>query len=1013
MTKFSGASSRLLVLGLVLVTLGLVLAGRWLTYHRPIQEKEAKRLAEEAAKRARFDASDERIMQPFDPVAGRFLPRIREAEAAIAARRQERKANSRPIGRGLPVPEGAATWDTVVAEFREFRMRELEIYRTRTTDTGAARAAGEAFLEAYLRQQGERVIARIDYPALRDLGNRALAAGSHDPMVRTYHAIAQRQCGMDRKICRATWNDVLRELQGTGYPKVVPYYAALDLWRTSFDNPEQRQKAGLQAILTVLQWLQEESRDPRWRRSVCERIWGLWRELSSTEKQWLATGCFLEPGIDPYIAHALAGTLYVDLAWQRRGSGWAVDVKPEQWEGFEKHLKSAAQHLQYAWNLHPELPYAPERMIPIAMANGPTEEDAYFWFLRTIEARFDDPAVYDSFAYSLTERWGGRRQWLYDFAADCLDTRRFDTYVPYAAMQTLLLVRSSELGEGKRLADDADAVRLADQFLLARNRYREEHPDQRLFEADGQSRAEVILVLQECGLEVECGPYLDEAGEKLDWNRLRRGSRPGRYLVSRSRAITPDNKDTLLAFDKKLRGRFDDSVTAAALEELAVEARQLRETARTGAASSAPGYFDHVDEILRQRQAFLAGEWVSIPVDAGLTGSEPYADEWSVTPGTEAGSGLTLSGRQGKSGHLTFRPLAGFAPPLQIEVELDVPDPGPYPPRVGIGWSRQGLGSNRERGGDLPMFALEVGEEKRWNGPVPERYDRASIWFWEGHQSSNMFLARGRPHRLAVRLWKEYCEFRIDDLWLAELLPEGLSPAGWPCVGSCWPSPYHDIAGTVRIRNFRVRRLSHPAPPEDTASPEERARFWEERIAAEPEDLVALASLTKIRFDQGRDDEVVDLATRAQRVASGVNRVRTWKGAVLASRGNYAGALEEWQAGRNEPGDDYELCWRMGEVRACAPEEALRDPREALDLARFGCGGDREIHPRAYAALAAAYAVQGKFAEAIQAQEDYLQHEKTPDPEVAARMELYRAGQPYVYPAVPPAGVKTPEAPAK
>lgn len=1008
MAKFSGASSRLLVLGLVLLTLGVVLAGRWFTYHRPLQQAEAKR--------AEFDVSDQRIMQPFEPLASRLLPQIRQAEAAIAERRQERKTNSRPIGRGLPVPEAATTWDMVVAEFLQFRMRELEIYRTRTKDTGAARVAAEAFLETYLGQQGQRVIARIDYPALRDLGDRAMAAGSRDPMVRTYHAVAENQCGMDRKVCRETWSDVLRELQGTDYPKMVAYYAALDLWRTTVDDPQERREAGLRAMLAVLEWLQEESRDPRWRRSICERIWGLWRELSSTEKQWLATGCLLEPGIDPYIAHALAGTFYVDLAWRQRGSGWAADVKPEEWDGFGKHLKSAAQHLQYAWNLHPELPYAPERMIPIAMANGPSDEDAYFWFLRTIEARFDDPAVYDSFAYSLTERWGGNRQWLYDFAADCLDTRRFDTYVPYVAVHTLLLIRRSELDKGERLADDPAAVRLADQFLLARSRFRAEHPKRRLFEADGQGRAEVVLMLEDCGLETQCGDYFEEVGEALDWNCLRRESRPARYLAARSRATGPENKDALLALDEKLRQPLNVSVTAAALDSLAEEARQLRATARKPASSSSPDYFDHVDEILRQRRSFLAGDWVSIPLDSTLAGSEPYADEWSASPASNADqreSGLILSGRRGKSGHLTVRPLSSFSPPLQIEVEIDVLGPGPYPPRVGIGWSRQGMGSVRERGGKLPLFAISVSDVKRWDAPGFERHDSACISFWGGYQSSNIFLTAGQPHRLAVRLWKGHCEFRVDDSWLAAPITEGLDPAGWPCIGSCWPDPDRDIAGAVRIRNFRLRRLSDVPPPPQTASPDERSRYWEERIATDPEDLVALASLTKIRFDQGRDDEVVDYATRAQRVAPGVNSVRTWKGAVLASRSEFAAALEEWKPVGNEPGDDYERCWRMGEVRACAPEEALRDPREALDLARFGCGGDRENHPRAYAALAAAYAVQGKFAEAIQAQEDYLQHEKTPDPEVATRMELYRAGKPYVYPAVPPAGVKTPEPPAK
>ncbi len=46
-----------------------------------------------------------------------------------------------------------------------------------------------------------------------------------------------------------------------------------------------------------------------------------------------------------------------------RGGGYANTVTKEGWQGFSEHLAQARSDLTDAWNLHPDFPLAPCRMI--------------------------------------------------------------------------------------------------------------------------------------------------------------------------------------------------------------------------------------------------------------------------------------------------------------------------------------------------------------------------------------------------------------------------------------------------------------------------------------------------------------------------------------------------------------------------------------------------------------------------------------------------------------------------
>ena len=83
---------------------------------------------------------------------------------------------------------------------------------------------------------------------------------------------------------------------------------------------------------------------------------------------------------------------------------------------------------------------------------------------------------------------------------------------------------------------------------------------------------------------------------------------------------------------------------------------------------------------------------------------------------------------------------------------------------------------------------------------------------------------------------------------------------------------------------------------------------------------------------------------------------------------------------------------------ATCPDETIRNPTRAIDLAEQACKSTNRQNGSYLDTLAAAYASLGKYDEAINTGEQALEQLKTDDQAVAvhARVELYRQKQPYV-----------------
>lgn len=899
----------------------------------------------------------------------------------------------------VPLSPQAETQAKVNAEYLQFRLRELEAYRQLTQDTGSAKAAGEAFLEAYLTQVADRDEPTRDFTALNDLGQAAIIAGSHDPLIRTFATYCRWQLTKDEASAFADWEALIEELPQTKYPRIVATYAALFILdaNTKVAGNEKRMTP---TIVQFVEWLEEEADAPRWTRCVFDRLWSVLQGALRGRQQQFVIACAMSKKIDPYIMHSLLGQRYINIGWSHRGSGWAVDVQPERWEGFDKNLKLASTHLQYAWSLRPELPYAPSWMITIAMA-GKDSENGYYWWLRTTEAQSDYAPAYESFGYSLTSRWGGSRKDLYQFAHNCLETLRFDTLVPYQAVQMLQHVQNWELGEDETLAFDPSAQKLLRRFVELRQTYRDDPQHLPMFEDDGRYRAELLQLLEDAELTKEAGALLVDVGTNLHWPALRRENRRANFLAAR-RLAQHHLGDRINDFDQRLQQRRTPPINPQGYIELETERLRLQDEYRRLAKpdETFADYFAHAEAIIAQERTFHTGEWVSLPLTAGLPGWEPYADKWSL----EDGGRVTLVGLGGHTKQVALRPLATFTPPLEVEVDVELLEPQPHLEAAGIGWSREGMSKYKKIGPGLSLFSVKT---KMYDTQPPgekRRREMAGVWSNEDYPLPHHPLSTVGNQRLKLKLWPDYVEYCVDDSWYTVNLKNGLHAEGWLCFGQAVPDWYWN--GTersgVHFGNIRVRRLDLSLPPPADADLTERAAYWEFRYQENPQGLVEGVRLAGIRTEQYRHEDVLALVNALLERAPLAQGIRRWRAIVLARMRRDAEALADFELTLSEWVEDFDALAKHVDLLVTTPEATLRNGEQALKSAQLliqyqGVNAGRA----SYQALAAAHAELGQFDEAVAAQIKAMEADASvADVLSTMRLENYRAGKPWRLPAV-------------
>jgi hypothetical protein len=152
-------------------------------------------------------------------------------------------------------------------------------------------------------------------------------------------------------------------------------------------------------------------------------------ELEQSSFELLKTSIETSPHSE-WAKETILADLEVRWAWRIRGGHWAHLVKEDSWKGFVEHLELASKHAEKAYELRPDRPEAPSKMLIVHMglSSGPIKLRE--WFDRAIKAQFDYAGAYVGLANACSTRWGGNDEMVLALGCRFAETNRYDTDVP-------------------------------------------------------------------------------------------------------------------------------------------------------------------------------------------------------------------------------------------------------------------------------------------------------------------------------------------------------------------------------------------------------------------------------------------------------------------------------------------------------------------------------------------------------------------------------------------------------
>ena len=220
------------------------------------------------------------------------------------------------------------------------------------------------------------------------------------------------------------------------YPLDRMFLLPYEELRASPDMPVERRLALLDESAATFAKLAAQRPIPGGERYLFRRMVRWFGALDRGYWPRLLTAIEAEPKADRWLALMLRGMTEVQLAWVTNGWEASELLGRASPSTVRLHAQAANQALREAYRLHPERPEAACELISLAMGGlaEPGETPA-LWFERAIAAQIDEASAYDGMTIALLPRWGGSHRQLTEFALACLNTKRYDTDVPWQALQ--------------------------------------------------------------------------------------------------------------------------------------------------------------------------------------------------------------------------------------------------------------------------------------------------------------------------------------------------------------------------------------------------------------------------------------------------------------------------------------------------------------------------------------------------------------------------------------------------
>lgn len=384
--------------------------------------------------------------------------------------RQVRLTTPRPGGlehtvSPIPQSSGALTGVSVDATKREFLERNfLKPYREIGNRDAAWDAPGELLIHHWINASMKYRTNVLEDDTFSP-SEKLLAAKCDDPLLLSLAGQSQHEL-----LFAATVQErALKALSTSKYPGMVGFLAGIRLGRVYADLKRYDALPEVDARTTdfLEKALVDGSIVPGDERFLADQLTaeteiGRYMErMRTTVYRIIASNTQLDPWLKEY----LWGRHRMALAWSARGNGFANTVTEEGWRAFSTRMAEARKHMVKSWGLQPKQPHAATALISVSMSDGTTGELRQ-WFDRAVAAQFDFPEAYDSLLWALRPRWGGSLEAMVEFGKRCLETKRFDTDVPWVFHDAMrgLAVEYQNAGWSRAYGKSANYTALKELF---------------------------------------------------------------------------------------------------------------------------------------------------------------------------------------------------------------------------------------------------------------------------------------------------------------------------------------------------------------------------------------------------------------------------------------------------------------------------------------------------------------------------------------------------------------------
>jgi tetratricopeptide (TPR) repeat protein len=878
---------------------------------------------------------------PLEEAEAPLLQEIKAAAPDLERAMQEFENEPRDVRNAIPAGLEALTAARVNADYLDYRMLELEAYRAGTKDTGDARAAGEAFLLAYLHaatgQQGAKTQDEI-----RQLGEAAISKGGRDPLVRAYLARIWMGFG-ELQSAHDALEEVAAELDGGSYPPNVPLLVRQ--WLSALARDLKQMDLAIlartyAAIDAAVRFLEVESAQPN-QRFVRWQFAPWFRALPEDQQQDFVVACLQSSRISRWQQHMLLGEHLERVAWSARGNGLASTVSEDGWKKFYELLHRATLHYTRAWQIRPEYPEAAAALVFVSHAGrGNDVWSPRNWLQQAVRAQCDYSAAYENYLRVLQPRWGGSYEEMLAFARECAATGRWDTVIPFFTFAVLREVRT-ELGPEYPLGQVPGAREAA--LTMQRGMLEQTGRGEPCWGCDGGNWGLLATVLVQAGCYEEARTIFDSAGAELKQADFDEMSAKLSYVRGLACAMTGPARQQVRVFEEALGGPLREDVEAAVFDDLENHLAAARE------ADSRPEvvpYFDDVEAMARALRAFHDGEWAELPFDENLSG-------WAVRAGTAevvADGVLRLTKVDDSARGPRVRPLARFVPPYAVEAEI-----GPVGRKdnirpVGVMY---GCPESNAVYGPQPMCAVMTGEQ-------PGFVHLYFPWRQEQYQNRGRFYTPRDYYRMSLRIRPGQIEYRVGVSLMATEEEERIGASDLLSFGGFDGDTRPSV---VQVRNVRIHKLSREAPP-DVKQRDAWRVYYTRELEIDPDDPHTLMKLGLERHYSGEYTRARELMRRAEARNPQIPGLAYFLASSCVHLREYRESLPYYERAVVSQPEFMEAHSNLAWLLATAPFDDLRDGKRALSEAVRACELAEYQKWLPLCSLAAAHAELGQFDEA-------------------------------------------------